>query len=124
MDKQNKAFSIRERLKSFVYASNGIRILIRNEHNARIHLLATIVIITLGFLFSISVHEWIVIVLTIGIVISMEMINSAIEEICNFISPEKHESIKRIKDLAAGAVLVSAIIAFIIGVIIFVPKII
>jgi diacylglycerol kinase len=120
----NEPFSIRKRLKSFVYAGNGIKILLRNEHNARIHLFAIIIVIALGFLYNISSIEWIAVLLSIALVFSMEMINSAIENICNFISPEKHESIKIIKDLAAGAVLVSAIIAMIIGLIIFVPKII
>jgi len=120
----NEPFSIRKRLKSFVYAGNGIKILLRDEHNARIHLFATIIVIILGFLYNISSIEWIAVLFSIALVISMEMINSAIENMCNFISPEMHASIKIIKDLAAGAVLVSAIIALIIGLIIFVPKII
>jgi diacylglycerol kinase len=120
---QNEPFSIKKRLKSFVYAFNGIKILIRDEHNARIHLLATIFVIVLGFYLNISTPEWIAVLFAIGFVFAMEMTNSAIENLCDFASPEKHETIKKVKDLAAGAVLLSAVSALIIGLIIFIPKI-
>ena len=116
-------FSISKRLKSFKYAFNGLRILIKEEHNARIHLFATICVIIAGLFFNISINEWIGVIFSIGLVFSLEIINSSIENIADFISPEKHEMIKKIKDLSASGVLISAITAFIIGLIIFIPKI-
>jgi diacylglycerol kinase len=118
-----KKFSISERIKSFKYAFNGLRILIQEEHNARIHLFIAIIIIITGFIFSISNLEWIAVIFAIGFVITSELLNTAIEQIANFISPEKHESIKRIKDISAAAVLISVISAVFIGFIIFWPKI-
>ena len=120
---KNKPFSLKARLKSFKYAFNGLKILIKNEHNSRIHLLVTICVIAAGFILNISKLEWIVVVLTIGFVFTTEIINSAIEYIADFISPERNDLIKSAKDLAAGAVLVSAISAVVIGIIIFLPKI-
>jgi diacylglycerol kinase len=117
-------FSIFKRLKSFEHAFNGLLILIKEEHNARIHLFATICVIVAGVLFKISLNEWIAIIFSIGLVFCLEIINSSIENIADFIYPEKHEKIKKIKDLSASGVLISAITALIIGLIIFIPKII
>ena len=119
--KQHK-FSIIKRIKSFVYAFNGLKILIKEEHNSRIHFLATIIVLITSIILKISVFEWIAIIFAIGFVISLEIVNSAIENIADFISPEKDKKIKKIKDLAAAAVLIGAITAFIIGLIIFLPK--
>ena len=116
-------FSISKRLQSFKYAFNGLKILVSEEHNSRVHIIAAIVVIILGFILSISAYEWIALVFAIGFVITMEIVNSAIENICDFISPEKHQLIKKIKDLAAAAVLLSAITAVIVGLIIFIPKV-
>lgn len=116
-------FSISKRLASFTYAFNGLRILLQKEHNARIHVFAALCVIVAGFIFNISTMEWIAVLLSIGFVISFEIINSSIEHIADFIHPEKHEKIKAIKDLAAAGVLTSAITALIIGLLIFIPKI-
>ena len=97
--------------------------MIKEEHNARIHLFATICVIIAGLFFNISMNEWIGVIFSIGLVFSLEIINSSIENIADFISPEKHEMIKKIKDLSASGVLISAITALIIGLIIFIPKI-
>lgn len=121
MEKQK--FSIFKALKSFKYACNGLKVLFREENNAKVHLLITVIVIVLSFLFGLNVYEWIAIVFSIGFVIATEIINSAIEDICNFIHPGKDDGIKKIKDLSAAAVLVSAITAFTIGLIIFLPKI-
>lgn len=121
---KNKKFSISDRLKSFKYAFEGFKILFQEEHNARIHLVAAILAVALGFFFKISTAEWLVIIIVIGLVFITEIINSSIENMADFISPEKHFQIKRIKDLAAAAVLFSAIVSVIIGLVIFVPKLI
>lgn len=120
--KQHK-FSIIKRLISFKYAFNGLKILVKEEHNARIHLFAVICVLVAGFVFKISINEWLAIVFAGGFVIALESINSSIENIADFISPEKHDKIKKIKDLSAAAVLVGAITALIVGLIVFTPKI-
>ena len=122
MKQQN--FSPKKRIKSFSYALNGLKILFREEHNSWIHLLVAVCAVVGGFLLKISATEWLAIVLAIGLVISLEIVNSAIENIADFISPEKHDVIKKIKDLSAAAVLVSALTALAIGLIVFLPKII
>ncbi len=119
---KNQKFSVSQRLKSFSYAFNGLKILLREEHNARIHLLATTLVVIAGVVLKISTVEWIAIVFAIGFVITTEIINSSIENIADFISLGKNEKIKKIKDLAAAGVLVSAATALIIGLIIFIPK--
>lgn len=116
-------FSLLKRIKSFSFALNGLRILIKEEHNSRIHLFATFCVICTSIFFQISKLEWLAIIFAIGFVITLEIVNSAIENISDFISPEKNDSIKKIKDLAAASVLISAITALAIGLIIFIPKI-
>jgi diacylglycerol kinase len=116
-------FSLKKRIRSFGFAFQGLKTLLREEPNARIHIVAAICVIILGFLLKISAGEWIAVIFAIGFVITTEIINSAIENIADFISPEKNDKIKKVKDLAAAAVLISAITALIIGVIIFLPKI-
>ncbi len=120
----NKKFSLLERIKSFPYAYNGMKILFREEHNARVHLFVAIAAIALGFILKIGVLEWVAVILVIGLVFITEIINTSIENIADFISPERHDKIKVIKDLAAAAVIISAIISVIIGLIIFLPKLI
>jgi diacylglycerol kinase len=120
---KNEPFSIAKRLKSFVYAFNGLRVLIKEEHNARIHAVTTIFVIVLGAWLGISTSEWIAIIFAIGFVFAMETVNSAIENLADFITKEKQDTIKKVKDLAASAVLISAICALIVGLVIFIPKI-
>lgn len=115
-------FSFRKRLKSFVYAFRGVGLLVRNEHNARIHLVAAATAVTAGFLLKITAVEWTIIVLVIGTVLAAEAFNSALEALCDLVSPGYHESVKKAKDLAAGAVLVVAIAAAVIGSVIFLPR--
>jgi len=122
MEQQN--FSIMKRIKSFVPAFNGLKILIKAEHNSRIQLLAALCVLVASVLFRISAIEWVAVIFAIGFVFALELVNSAIENIADFVSPGKDESIKKIKDLAAAGVLVGAATSIIIGLIIFLPKII
>lgn len=124
MNKNTAPFSVKKRIESFRYAINGIKILLKEEHNARIHLLGAILTTCAGFFFNISALEWISVTLCIGAVMTLEIINSAIENLCDFVSPEKNELIGKAKDLGAAAVLITAISALIVGLIIFIPKII
>jgi diacylglycerol kinase len=120
---QRGKFSIRKRLKSFKYAFNGLKILIGEEFNARIHLLIACCVGIAGFVFRLSRGEWIAVIFCIAGVFALEAINSAIENLADFISPKKHETMKKIKDLSAAAVLIAAIAAAIVGLIVFLPKI-
>ena len=115
-------FSITRRMHSLIDAFNGLKLLIKEEHNARIHLSAAILAIGFGFVLNISTVEWLAMLLCIALVVSLELVNSALENLCDFVYPKKDDRIKKIKDLAAGAVLWGASFAFIIGAIIFVPK--
>ena len=120
---EQKKFSISKRLKSFVYAFNGLIILFKEEHNARIHLIATILEITAAVLLKLNFYEWIAVTFAIGFVISVEIINTVIENMADFVSPAKNDKIKKIKDLSAAAVLISSMTALTIGLIVFIPKI-
>ncbi|MDR2955711.1 MAG: diacylglycerol kinase family protein [Prevotella sp.] len=123
MERKNKnEFSVRKRIKSFGYAFNGLKILFSEEHNARIHLGVTIIVIAMGIVFGISPVEWMITLTLIALIFSLEIINSALERICDVISPEKKPAIKKIKDLSAAAVLISAIVAVVCGTIIFLPR--
>jgi diacylglycerol kinase len=120
---KSQTFSIRKRLKSFPHAFNGLKIALKEEHNMRIHFVVTFCVLALSIFFNISKYEWVAIIFAIGFVFTMELINSAIENLIDFISLEKHDTIRKIKDLSAAAVLISAFVALIIGLIIFLPKI-
>ena len=116
-------FSIVKRIKSFGFAFNGLRILFHEEHNSRIHFFASILVIIASLLFKLNTYEWIAIIFSIGLVITAEIINTAVENIADFLTTEQNNHIKKIKDLAAAAVLVSALTALTIGLIVFLPKI-
>lgn len=116
-------FSISKRIRSFRHPINGIRVLLKEEHNARIHFAAAVIVIILGFILKVNALEWVALIVAIGMVITAEILNTAIEHIADFISPERNEKIKVIKDLAAAAVLISSIVALAIGFIVFLPKI-
>lgn len=118
-----KKFKIGDRLKSFKFAFNGIRILFVNEHNAWIHLAAAMLVIIAGIVLKISISEWLAVLIAIGLVFTSEAINTSIEKLSDFISPERQNSIKEVKDLASAGVLISAITALIIGLIVFAQKI-
>ena len=111
-------------LRSFKYAFEGIVTGIKEEQNMKIHIAIMILVIIFGILLKISKVEWIICIALFGLVISMELINTAIENAVDLITKEKNEQAKIAKDVAAGAVLVSAIASAIIGLIIFVPKVI
>lgn len=119
-----ESFSIKKRLKSFTYAWKGIANLICREHNAWIHLTAALLAIIAGFIFEIQKGEWIAVIGCIGAVITAEAFNTAIERLVNLVSPEWHPTAGEVKDIAAGAVLICAVTAAIIGGIIFIPYLI
>jgi len=122
-ENDQKKFSLAKRLFAFRHAFKGLKILLKEEHNARIHLFVTCNVLIGGVFFKISTGEWLAVIFCIGLVFSLELINSAIENITDLYSKETNETIKKIKDLAAGAVLTASIASATIGSIIFLPKI-
>jgi diacylglycerol kinase len=121
---QAKRFSICQRVKSFSFALKGILYAFKTQHNTWIHIIVMVLVITAGFIFRLNLMEWGLIVFAIGIVLVSELINTAIESLVDFVSPNYDKNVGLIKDVAAGAVLISAIISVVIGLIIFLPKII
>lgn len=110
------------RWKSFLYAFEGFLTIIREEPNFRIHILALALVTGLGFYFEISRIEWLFVVLVSGLVLVTEAFNTALENLCNFQTRERNPQIKKIKDIAAAAVLIAALIALVTGSLIFIPK--
>ncbi len=121
--KNEKSFSVSERVKSFKPALNGLKWFLVNEHNVRVHLFLSMLSICAGIYFQISTNEWIAILICIGMVLSMEAANSAIEKLVDLVSPQKNHLAGWIKDIAAAAVLIASIMALLIAAVIFLPKI-
>lgn len=123
MENPDNKFSIKKRLLSFKFAFRGILHAVSTQHNLIIHFIATLIVISLGIILKINATEWCLIVICIGLVISAELFNTAIEYLTDLISPAHSQKAGNIKDMAAGAVLICAIAASIIGLMIFLPKI-
>jgi diacylglycerol kinase (ATP) len=116
-------FSLMLRLKSFTYAWSGIKTMLITEHNSRIHLVFTITVLVLGFIFHLSKTEFLLLFIVVSIVWIAELFNTCIEKVLDFLTLQKLPEIKRIKDMAAGAVMLASLSAFVVGTIIFIPKI-
>ncbi|OBX23410.1 MULTISPECIES: diacylglycerol kinase family protein [Bizionia] len=111
------------RLKSVTYAFKGAFILVSTEASIKVQFCIGIIMTVAGFYFKISTTEWLIQIGAIGLIMALEGINTAIEEIADFMHPEYHKKIGLIKDIAAGAVFIFAVTAIIIGCIIYIPKI-
>jgi diacylglycerol kinase len=107
----------------FVYAFQGLAVLVKTERNFKFHLFAFFCISIAGFLFKIEKTEWLAVLIISSIILTAEALNSAIEKLCNQLHPEIHPAIKSVKDIAAASVLISSIIAVVIAGIIFLPRI-
>ena len=114
-------FSLHARSRSFLFAFRGIAYLARSEHNAWIHLAATVVAVVVGVVLKISAGDWRWIALAIAIVWLAEAFNTAIERLCDVVSPEFDVRIGHAKDVAAGGVLIAALAAAVIGAATFLP---
>ena len=110
-------------INSFKYAFQGIITSFKTERNMKMHILIMLLVILAGIILKISKSEWIVCIILFGLVITAELFNTAIETTIDMITTEKNEKAKIAKDVAAGAVLVTAIASAIIGLMIFIPKI-
>lgn len=111
-----------KRLLGFKYAFKGAWMLLKNEASVQVQCAIAIMVTLAGVYFQLSTTEWILQFLAIGLVLSIEGLNTAIEEIANFVHPDFHNKIGYIKDIAAGAVFFAAIVALIIGCFIYFPK--
>ncbi len=114
-------FSIVKRAKSFTHAGRGIWIFLKTTHNAWIHIVALIIVVALGIFLHVTSVEWMMLVFAGGFVLAAEAFNTAIEIDIDLTSPDYHPYAKDTKDVAAGAVLIAATTALIIGLIVFVP---
>ena len=114
-------FSFTARLASFKFAIEGITTLLREEHNARVHLAAALAVIVFGIALDITRHDWALLVLAIALVWITEALNTSVEVVCNLVTTEQHPLVKKAKDVAAAAVLLSAVAAVLIGLLVFVP---
>jgi len=111
------------RVLAFKYAFEGIRDAIRHEPNLKFHLFFALLVIIAGFFFQISLLDWIVVLIMIGLVITLELTNTAIEAVVDSFTEKEHPSAKYAKDIAAGAVMIVALVSVIVGLIIFLPYI-
>ncbi len=109
-------------LRSFLFAFAGIGWMVRTQRNAQVHVFITTVVVIAGFVLQVSTVEWLALILSIAVVLAFEALNSAVEAVVDLASPQLHLLAKRAKDAAAGAVLLVAIGAALVGCIIFLPK--
>ncbi|PLR85905.1 diacylglycerol kinase [Bacillus canaveralius] len=108
--------------RSFLYACAGINSALKNETNMKIHFFISFFVIGAGFFFSLSPVEWLFVLFAIGGMLSLELINTAIERAVDLVTKEEHPLAKEAKDIAAGAVLIYAVLSVAVGLIIFIPK--
>jgi len=116
-----KSFTIGARFTSFRFAFAGLWSILKTQHNAWLHLAATVLVIGAGLILKISAVDWRWLVIAIALVWFAEAMNTAFEHLCDVVSPEIHSSVKEAKDIAAGAVLICAVGAVCLGVMIFLP---
>lgn len=120
-DASPPAFRLRDRAASFLPACRGVPLVLRSQHNAWIHLAATLAVIILGLVCDVSRRDWLWLVLAIAMVWMAEAINTAIEAVCDRVSTQVHPLVRNAKDAAAGAVLIAAVAAAVIGLLVFWP---
>ena len=114
---------INKRIISFKHAFNGIRTALIEEIHFKFHCIIAAITISAGIYLKINQYEWIALIICISLVLITEILNTSIENLANFVSPEKNQLIKKVKDLAAAAVLIASIVSVVVGLIIFMPKI-
>lgn len=114
----------KESVLSFKYALSGMWTAFKDEPHLKFHFFAAFTVIIFGLILKLTREDWAIIILTIGLVIGLELTNTAIEEIVNSFTPQTHPAAKKAKDVAAGAVLVASVTAVVIGLLIFLPYLI
>lgn len=123
-DERKSEKGIKKFINSFKYPISGLRYAYKNEQNLEVDIGIAVLVVIFGFLFKISVSEWAILTITVGLVISFELINTALEAVVDLITDKYHPLAKVAKDTSAAAVLILAIVSIIEGLIIFLPKII
>lgn len=121
-DASAPASPLRRRLRAFADAARGLGAMLASEPNARIHALATVLVVAAGLGFGIDRGEWLAVVLAIGAVWTAEGMNTAFEALCDVASPDPHPLVARAKDVAAGAVLCAALAAVVVALLVFGPR--
>ena len=120
---KNTSFSIKKRIISFKYAINGLKIILSTQHNFLIHLIVAVLVTVAGLFFKVSDLEWCILIITIALVLGAEAFNTSIEKLTDIVSPDFNIQAGKVKDIAAAAVLITALASVIIGLTIFLPKI-
>ncbi|NOX87134.1 MAG: diacylglycerol kinase family protein [Chlorobi bacterium] len=120
-DNTSEKSALKKRARSFVYAFRGIATVFKTQRNMQIHVIIALLVVVAGIWLELQVAEWLFIVFATGFVFSAEIFNSATEALTDLVSPGYNDKAGKIKDMAAGAVLVAAITAAIIGLFIFIP---
>jgi undecaprenol kinase len=123
-DERKNQRGIKKFINSFKYPFSGLRYAYKNEQNLAVDIGMAVIVIVLGVLLNISVVEWAILTITVGLVISLELVNTSIEAVVDLVTQEYHPLAKVAKDTSASAVLILAIVSIIEGIIIFLPKII
>ncbi|GGC92033.1 diacylglycerol kinase [Thalassobacillus devorans] len=108
----------------FKYAWRGILTVTKTERNMKYHLIIATIVLVCSMIMQISRVEWAIVLLVIGLVLTMEMINTSLEKAMDHLSPDIHPTVGMVKDIAAGAVLIAALLSVIIGLMIFIPKLV
>jgi diacylglycerol kinase (ATP) len=116
-----KRFSWRGRARSFGFAFAGLKHMVATQHNFKIHLVVALIVIISGFALGLSNQDWRWLIMAMGLVLAAETLNTAIELVCDTASPDFHPLIQKSKDVAAGAVLITALAAAVTGVLTFLP---
>jgi diacylglycerol kinase (ATP) len=116
-----KSFSVMARIKSFRYAFSGLWLMLSTQHNAWVHLIATLLVCGAGFVLKVNAEDWRWLIAAICLVWVAEALNTAFEHLCDVVSPDFHHAVQKSKDIAAGAVLICAMAAACIGVVTFWP---
>ena len=123
-DERKKQKGLKKFVNSFTYPIKGLKYAYRNEQNLAFDVGIALIVVIAGFLFKVSINEWAMLALTIGMVISLELVNTAIEAVVDLVTEEYHPLAKVAKDTSAAAVFICAIASVIVGLIIFLPKVI
>ena len=119
---RNKEFGFKRFLKSFKYSLDGLKYAYKNEQSMLVHLIVTIIAITLGILFKISNFEWIITIFVLSVTASLELLNTAIEAVCDMVTLEYNKLAKVAKDTASASVFFTSMLGAVSGLIIYVPK--
>lgn len=119
---RNKEFGFKRFLKSFKYSIEGLKYAYKNEQSMLVHLIVTIIAITLGIIFKISNFEWIITIFLLSVSASLELLNTAIEAVCDMVTLEYNHLAKIAKDTASASVFFTGMLGFLSALIIYIPK--